>query len=183
MKKIIFFILALSVLSSAAEQMQENEITEQSSNSSEFLDSMKAKYSKLKDQAVAKLDKTIASSKESMTATIEDYVSDLEIITPYINELGYEIEMLQLDVTIPPKVYVYLNMHTDVSIKKQEEVIEYCAFQGLSTTVLELIVETSKAQKKLNIGEFKFKHMVIELGLIPTVQLKFVPKKVIPVDE
>ena len=142
-----------------------------------FFDSAKAKYLDVKKLASDQIEKTFEKTKDSVNESIEDHLSDLEIMLPYIYRLGYEVEMLQLEITLPPRVHVYLNMHTLVDIKEQEEIIEYCQFQGLSTTILELIVDTSKIQRKIKIGNYNFKQMVIELGLIPTVNLKFTPKK------
>lgn len=162
----ILFTCLLSINAQASNQ----------ENSDSMLDIFKSKLSNVKKMAQTTLDETMSQTKTSISTTVDDYYSDLEIMIPFINKLGYSIGKIDVAIGLPPTILVQLKRDIVVSIKDQEAVIKYCEYQGLSTTILSTIVEASKLQQNMHFGEFQFKELELVLSIIPSAVIRYYPK-------
>jgi len=121
--------------------------------------------------------KSIDSVKASFHDSVEDYINDFEIVVPFINQMGYDVNQIDIELGLIPTVVVYLNRHAVVSIEDQKKVIEYCKFQGFSPTILESLLKVSKLQNKINLGSYKFSTVELQLAPIPAANLVFLPEE------
>ncbi|MEA3352301.1 MAG: hypothetical protein U9Q33_00595 [Campylobacterota bacterium] len=141
--------------------------------STEIIEQQKEKVDSVKTLSVDKIKQSSSNIQDAVADKIAQYMKDIKIITPIMNKMGYEINEVEIEVALIPKIIPHFNRHTIVKVEIQEKVLAYCKEKNLPTLILSALVEASKIQNKMNLGKLKFTELEMELGIIPSVKMKF----------
>lgn len=145
-------------------------------SSNELLSTHGEKILDIKNKSLCQVTNTLSETKESIQNKVDEYIKDLKKIIPVINKLGYTINEIEIELALIPKVIPHFHRHTEVKIEIQEKILDFCKKNNIPTLILSTIVEASKIQDKMNLGKLKFTDIEIELGVIPSVKIKFTQK-------
>jgi len=142
-------------------------------SSTQIVEQQKEKVGSIKTFSTDDLKQSSSKLQNIVTSKISAYLEDIKIITPIMNKLGYEINDVEVELALIPKIIPHFNRHTIVKIEIQEKIIEYCKEKEIPTLILSTLVEASKIQNKMSFSKLKFTGIEMELGLIPSVKMKF----------
>ena len=126
---------------------------------------------KAKDAAGAATD-SVASMRDVGTDKIAETIESFRRSLPHLKGAGYELTEFEVELGIPPK----LSPHFKYSAKSESDIahaIEALKGNTLGTIVLTGLTKAGAIQQKIAVGGCSFTHIEIELGLIPTVKLKY----------
>jgi len=142
-------------------------------STTEIVEQQKEKVGGIKNISIDDLKQSSGKIQNAVTDKISKYLEDIKIITPIMNKLGYEINEVEVELALIPKIIPHFNRHTIVKIEIQEKIIEYCKEKKIPTLILSTLVEASKIQNKMSFGKLNFTGIEMELGIIPSVKMKF----------
>ena len=115
--------------------------------------------------------------KDAGAEKLDAYVDELLQGVPLIEEAGFEVSGINIDLGIPPDISVSFKKHGEVSAEKIGEIMEqnpdnkvlYMVLKGLQTAV--------NLQSKITMNKFTFSGVSIKLGIPPSVSLQYGPAK------
>lgn len=129
------------------------------------------------DKQVENLKDIFSSKKEEETK--EKYntlASELDRISPIIEEAGYVIRETRMSIGLPPFVELYLYKSEDHTKKSFEELIEEHKEDKAVTMILNTLQSASKLQTKAKIGNQIFAEIIITLSVPPRISARYVHK-------
>jgi hypothetical protein len=138
-----------------------------------LIEQQKEKVDSVKTLSMDKIKQSSSNIQDVVSEKIAQYMKDIKVITPIMNKMGYEINEVEIEVALIPKIIPHFNRHTMVKIEIQEKILAYCKAKNIPTLILSALVEASKIQNKMNLGNLKFTELEMELGVIPSVKMKF----------
>ncbi len=141
-------------------------------SSTELIEQQKEKVESV-NLSIDNLKQSSSKIQDVISDKISEYMKDIKIITPIMNKMGYEINEVEVELTLIPKIIPHFNRHTNVKIEIQEKILEYCKEKDIPTLILSTLLEASKIQNKMSFGKLKFTEIEMELGIIPSVKMKF----------
>ena len=125
---------------------------------SDASDSMKKVASDAKD-----------ASLEKLRQTIEDFNAAL----PLIREAGYAVGEVNIGVGLPPKIVATFTAAPDITEEHVNAVIEANADKKLTVLLVKSLLGAWKLQNRIAIAGMKPRGMAVELGLVPSVTIRF----------
>lgn len=128
-----------------------------------------AQGSLLYDQEVEQLNKLTNVGTDKVKAIFIEVLSASDIIA----EAGYELDEIELVLSVPPKVIPHFLFKEAISEKKKLELTERTKGNKLMNLLLKSLFKASSLQSSLGIGNFRMFEVEIEIGLIPSLKLKF----------
>lgn len=126
---------------------------------------------KAKDAAGA-ASESVSAMKDVGEEKISEMIKAFKASLPHLKGAGYELTEFEFELGIPPK----LIPHFKYSEKSESDIAR--AFEGLKDNKLGTIVITGltkagSSQQKIIVAGCSFSHIEIELGIIPTIKLKY----------
>ncbi len=97
-----------------------------------------------------------------------------------IKEAGFELDEIELELSLPPKVISHYVFLETVSEGKKEELLERTKDNKMIRLILKSLFKVSSLQSTMKIGKYKMFEVEIEIGMIPAVKLKFNKKFYLP---
>ena len=145
----------------------------------DFLDEAKSKLGGqgLDDNSISKniveklssvLDESQDIASEKIFALIEDFNQSL----PILSKAGYELEELELELGIPPKLIPHFKYEETTDSDAELALIELQG-NGLGTNLMKALLKAGQFQKKITLKDMKFSHVEIELSVLPAVRLSY----------
>ena len=149
----------------------------------DFLDEAKSKLGGqgLDDNSISKnivekissvLDESQDIASEKIFALIEDFNQSL----PILSKAGYELEELELELGIPPKLIPHFK-YEETKDSDAELALNELQGNGLGTNLMKALLKAGQFQRKIKLKDMKFSHVEIELSVIPAVRLSYRAKK------
>jgi hypothetical protein len=129
-----------------------------STAASEATDSMKKAALEAKDASI-----------EKMRQAIDDFNASL----PLIREAGYHVGEVAIGIGLPPKIVATFSAAPDITEEHVNEVIEAHSDKRLTVLIVRSLLAAWKVQNKINIVGMKPRGMAVELGIVPSVTIKF----------
>jgi len=142
-------------------------------SSTELVEQQKEKVESARTLSIDNLKQSSSNIQDTVSEKIAEYMKDIKIITPIINKMGYEINEVEVELALIPKIIPHFNRHTIVKIEIQEKILAYCKEKNIPTLILTALVEASRLQNKMSFGKLKFTELEMELGIIPSLKMKF----------
>jgi hypothetical protein len=117
-----------------------------------------AKANELKDAGLAKLLETLA---------------DFNAALPVIREAGYTLSSVDIGIGIPPKVTASFLVSANLSTETVERLLAEHAERKLTTLLVKSLHQAWQIHNKVKIAGLQAKSLSVEIGLVPTVTVKF----------
>lgn len=116
-------------------------------------------------------EKNIAKSKEQISAI----TSELDKMTPLLNEIGYRIRETRIGIGVPPVLEVYFQKTKKVDEKEIKRILEKNKDNKAFRLVGNALLSANSVQGKVSrIGNQKFKEVILTLTFPPRVTLMYV---------
>ena len=97
-----------------------------------------------------------------------------------IQDAGYELGEIEFELGVPPKLISHFNYEKTVSDEKKEELLTQTREDKLMNLLLKSLFKASALQSSLPMKNYSMFEVEIEIGLIPSVRLKFQKQKLQP---
>jgi hypothetical protein len=134
-----------------------------------MFDKAKESASKAKSGALSKLGELQEVGAEKINESLKQF----NAARPYLKKAGYALSELEIELGLPPKVTSHFQ-HTDVDQADVEQAFVELEGNALGTSVLTLLVKAAELQSKIQVYEMSFAYIEVEVGIVPTVTLKYV---------
>ncbi|MDC2963596.1 hypothetical protein OA067_01675 [Gammaproteobacteria bacterium] len=117
------------------------------------------------------LDEGQDMASEKIFALIEDFNQSL----PVLSKAGYELEELELELGIPPKLIPHFK-YDEEKDSDVESLLNELQGNGLGINLMKALITAGRFQRKIKFKEMQFSHVEIELSVIPSVRLSYKSK-------
>lgn len=94
---------------------------------------------------------------------------------PYIERAGFDVTEIEVGLGLDPKIVPHLQLREMISEEDQKALLEETKGKTLTNTILNSLFRATSARKRLNFKRFHFSEIELELSILPTVVLKFIP--------
>ncbi len=128
-----------------------------------------SKHGLMNDAEAEKLDEASNQKTDKLKAVFEEVAN----ASGLIKEAGYELDEIELELSLPPKVISHYVFLETISEEKKEELLERTKDNKMIRLVLKSLFKASSLQSTMKIGKYKMFEVEIEIGMIPAVKLKF----------
>ena len=103
---------------------------------------------------------------------LQESVVQINSSIPYLENAGYIIEDLEMEVGVSPKVNVIIKMNSETTLS-MEELEEKVKDKPIVAMLVRAIKMSADLQRKVNIRSMKSVGMEISLAVTPSVKLLF----------
>jgi hypothetical protein len=128
-----------------------------------------AKVGSMKDFVVGK----IADIKDSAISGVRDIVDDLNEHLPALQEAGYTLTDLAVEVGLGPKVVATFSSRPGITQEQIDAVIDEHHDSKVTVALLRALFAAYRLQSGIQIAGMKPRGIAIEMGIPPSVVVKF----------
>jgi hypothetical protein len=115
----------------------------------------------------------LADVKEATIAGVKDIVDDFNEHLPALREAGYTLTDVAVELGLPPKVIASFGSAPDISQERIDAVVEEHKEARGTVTLLRALYTANKLQNSVRIAGMSPRGIVLELGLTPSMVVKF----------
>jgi hypothetical protein len=137
----------------------------------EMKDTVSTKAGEMKDAAM----QAAADARDASFNKAKETIDDFNAALPVIRQAGYQVSEVDIALGIPPKVSCSVTAKPDLTAEHVESVIAEHADKKFTVMLVKALFQAWKLQNAIHIVGMKPRNMGVELGLIPSVTIKFVP--------
>ena len=98
---------------------------------------------------------------------------DLNELLPAIKRAGYQVQGIDLDLALPPRVAVHCHLEAEVSGADREALLASLTGRRIATAAIQALFQVSDLQKNLVVGTLKPSDVILELGMSPAVKVRY----------
>ena len=135
-------------------------------------DSVKQQLDKAKDLMESATDK-MTDLKDAGWDKIKAGMDELYNGLPLIEEAGFKVNDITIDIGIPPDVAISLTKTNQVNAATIENMIELNKDKKILSMVLGTLLNANKMQEKITMNKFTFAGLAIKVGIPPKVSLRY----------
>lgn len=99
--------------------------------------------------------------------------NDLNELLPAIKRAGYQVQGIDLDVAIPPRIAVHCHLDAEISGDDREALLASLKSHRIATAAIQALFQVSDLQKTLVVGTLKPSDVILELGVSPAVKVRY----------
>ena len=140
--------------------------------SNTFKQQLSTAKDKASDAAGALSDK-VNSLKEAGTDKIKSYMDEISHGLPLIEEAGFKVDGINIDLGLPPDISIGFSKTSEVSTETIQVLIEKNQDKKLLCLILNALHSANSLQSKITMDKFLFGGVSIKLGLPPEISLKY----------
>jgi hypothetical protein len=131
-----------------------------------------AMFDKIKNTA-GNIGKGASGLKDAGVAVLKSTVDELNATLPYLKEVGYTVNEIEVEVGLSPKVILHLYRLFEVNAELFATVLASQAQRKVFCTILNALQQANILQGQIHFQGRYFAEMEIELGMPPAVRMKF----------
>ena len=111
--------------------------------------------------------------KDAGLARLAETLDDFNAALPVIREAGYTLSSVDIGVGLPPKVSATFLASSDVSAENVERLLLEHADKRLTLLLVKALFQAWQLQAKIKIAGLQARGLSVDIGLIPSVSVKF----------
>lgn len=131
------------------------------------------------DKFVGKAKQTAEDIKEKagvvsdkVTDSVNKVLGELDSATPSLNKAGFGLEEVEIEIGVPPKLIPRFNICTS-NEESGEQAKRELEGNRLGKSLLKGLNVARSLESKLSVRGMEFSHIEVEIGVVPTVKLKY----------
>jgi len=139
-----------------------------------------AKAGEIKDQASAKAtalkESAAAKGNDLMEATVskvKDTLNDFNATLPIVRTAGYKLDGVSVQLGLPPKIFATFETTHHLGDAAVQEILDAHADNRLAVALVKSLSHAQRLQGGIKFAGLAARGITIELGLIPTLTIKF----------
>ncbi|WP_394840920.1 hypothetical protein LZC95_28075 [Pendulispora brunnea] len=151
-----------------------------SMKAAEVKNDVAAKAGELKEQASAKATalKDSATQKgvellEGAVAKVKDTMRDFNSALPIVRKAGYTLQGVSVTLGLPPQVHADFDAVHPLSDEAVQELLAANAENKLAVVLVKCLSRAQRLQNNIQFAGMAPRGMTVELGLIPTLVIRF----------
>ena len=109
--------------------------------------------------------------------TLARSAKTLEEAIPFLERAGYDVSLIEVGVGFSPKVSAHLKFREGITDEERMQILEDAGDRQMVLTILNALFSAANARDRLRFSNFHFTHIELELSVLPTVILKFLPNR------
>jgi hypothetical protein len=133
------------------------------------LSTLANKTDELVEQAAAKVEELKDAGSAKLLETLDDFNNSL----PILREAGFSLVAIELGMGIPPTMTAEFHPSQEASSANVERLLTQHADKKLTVVLIKALHNAWQVQSKLAIGGLTPTEILVEVGLIPSVIVKF----------
>ena len=111
--------------------------------------------------------------KEAGVEKMNVLVNDILGIAPLIDETGFSMKDISVDIGIPPSIGLSFTKEKEMDPETIDKLLKENSDKELLKLIVAALQKADATQKNMKLGNFKFTGLSMKLGLPPDVSLKF----------
>jgi hypothetical protein len=114
-----------------------------------------------------------ADLRDAGVAKMREAIADFNATLPALHEAGYTLTEVSVAIGLPPTIVASFHASDAVSEERTAKVIEENSERKLTVFLVKTLLQAWKLQTSVNIAGMKPRGISVELGLTPSVVVKF----------
>ncbi|PCJ48811.1 MAG: hypothetical protein COA74_07425 [Gammaproteobacteria bacterium] len=106
---------------------------------------------------------------DKVKTVIDDFIES----APLIEEAGFRIRDLEVELSIIPKLIPHFEKIDDITDSRRSEIINQVKDKRLIRLLLQALFKADNFQKSINMGSLEFAGIEIEITAIPAIRLRY----------
>lgn len=123
--------------------------------------------------AVGSVADKIAELKDNGAEKIMEYFNEMTASFPLIEESGFQVDSINVDIALPPDISIALHKKKEVPRETIEKLIEENEDKKMLVIILRALLTADSMQQKITLNKFAFTCVSVKLGIPPAVSLKY----------
>jgi hypothetical protein len=115
-----------------------------------------------------------ADAREASANKIKEAIDEFNATLLILREAGYKVSEVDIAIGLPPKISASVVASDAVTDEHITKILEEHQHKKLTTLVLNALYQAWRLQSAIQIVGMKPRGMSIELGLVPSVTIKFI---------
>ena len=109
---------------------------------------------------------------DKVTDSVNKVLDELNTATPSLKKAGYQLEEIEIEIGVPPKLIPRFSICQQQS-DSNAQIAEELKTNRIGKNILKGLNAASSLQSKLKMSDMEFSHIEIEIGVVPTVKLRY----------
>ena len=109
----------------------------------------------------------------AISKRVKNVVNDFIDAAPLIEQAGFRISDLEIELSVIPKLIPHFKKIADVDDSIRVEIIEQVKDKRLIRLLLKALFKADNFQKSFNVGRLEFSGIEIEITAIPAIRLRY----------
>ena len=133
------------------------------------------------DKIIGKAKQTAEDFKEKaevvsdkVADSVNKALDDLNAATPSLKKAGYLLEEMEIEIGVPPKLIPRFSIYESQD-ESRDEAAEELKTNRVGKNILKGLNVARSLESKLKVRNMEFSHIEIEIGVVPTVKLRYRP--------
>ena len=153
----------------AAAAAKAKELAGQAPDLSELREKAGGVATQIREQATGKITEAMDSGFAKVTGVLDD----LNAALPVLQEAGYPVDLIEIELGLSPKIAVRFATKLGVKEERLNELLAEHAQHKMTIMLLHSLEKAKAMQKKIRLGGLKPKGIEIQIGVFPEVALRF----------
>jgi hypothetical protein len=111
--------------------------------------------------------------REASVAKVKETLADFNSAVPVLREMGYALSEVTLSLGMPPSLVATFLVSHEVNEETVHRALEENASRKLTVFLVRTLSQAHKLQTSVEVAGMKPRGIVVELGLSPSVAIKF----------
>ena len=131
------------------------------------------------DKIIGKAKQTAEDFKEKaevvsdkVADSVNKVLDDFNGATPSLKKAGYQLEEVEIEVGVPPKLIPRFSI-CQPQDESSDEITEELKQNRLGRNILKGLNAANSLESKLRVPNMEFSHIEIEIGVVPTIKLRY----------
>jgi len=109
------------------------------------------------------------AGKDRVRAVIDDFLA----ITPLIEQAGYKITNLDIELGLLPKLIPHFRKIGDIDETQKQQILSQVGDKKLMKLLISALFKADSFQNSLNMKNYDFKGIEVEIAPLPAVRLNY----------
>jgi len=123
----------------------------------------------------------VKALKTASTDKFEEMVERFNSMVPLIEQAGFVVSEIEVLMSVPPSLRVHVMPGDLLTGEERDAFFARIADHKMSTRVIKSLFRAKEIGGDISFAGFGFYEIELEVGIIPSVNVKFLPKSKLPI--
>ncbi len=118
-------------------------------------------------------EKKLKNIKKYSKNELQDIVNEINNSLPIIQEAGYSVNQIDIDLGMPSRIVIYFEMQKKISDDKKNSILKKIEDRDILHATLQTLFETEDFRNSIKVGDLKFQTISISIGTVTSIKFIF----------